>query len=122
MENRIFQYYLRNAPAEKQQGLGPLLLAEGHAVGALIHGRVLLVGTHHDPVQRAVVCGIAVVRALRNGALNALVGIAAHGIQPPSSDFLGSFPRKFEIIHLLIDFFLSYRYNRCGKIQAEYPF
>jgi hypothetical protein len=80
------------------------------------------VGTHHDPVQGAVVCGIAVVRALRNGALNALVGIAAHGIQPPSSDFLGSFPRKFEIIHLLIDFFLSYRYNRCGKIQAEYPF
>ena len=92
-----------------------LLLPEGHAVGALIHGGVGLMGTHQDPLQGAVVSAVAVVCALRNGALDALVGIAAHGILPPSFDFSGSFPQKSENIHLLIDFFAAYRYNRRGK-------
>ena len=57
-----------------------LLLAEGHAVGALVHSGVCLVGTHHDPLQGAVVCFIAMVHALGNGALDALVGIVVHDL------------------------------------------
>ena len=55
-----------------------LLLAEGHAVGALVHGGVILMGTHQDAVQRAVVLGVAVIGAGLDGAFNALVGMAVH--------------------------------------------
>ena len=55
-----------------------LFLAEGHAVGALVNGRIGLVGAYQDFVQRAVVCVLAMVSALRNGAFNALVYIAVH--------------------------------------------
>ena len=55
-----------------------LLLAEGLAVGALIHGGVGLVGTNQDAIQRAVVLGIAMVGASLDGALNTFVGIAFH--------------------------------------------
>ena len=58
-----------------------LLLAEGLAVGALIHGRIALVGAHQNPVQRTVVLVLAVVCALMDGAFDALVGIAVHGIR-----------------------------------------
>ena len=54
------------------------LLAEGLAVGALVHGGILLMGAHQDFVQRAVVLGIAVVSAGCDGAFDALVGIAVH--------------------------------------------
>lgn len=57
-----------------------LLSAEGHAVGALIHGGIGLMGADLDPIQRAVVLGFAVVGALMNGALHALVGMAAHNL------------------------------------------
>ena len=50
-----------------------LLSAEGFAVGALIHCGILLMGTHQNAVQGAVVFGIAVVSALLNGAFDALV-------------------------------------------------
>ena len=56
----------------------PLPLAEGLAVSALVHGGVGLVGTHQDPVQRAVVLGIAVISAGLNGAFDALVGMTVH--------------------------------------------
>jgi hypothetical protein len=56
-----------------------LLLAEGLAVGALVHCGVLLVGTHQDSLQRAVVGVVAVVSAGLDGAFDALVGIAVHG-------------------------------------------
>ena len=55
-----------------------LLLAEGHAVGTLIHCGISLVGAHHDPIQRTVVLVLAVMCALGNGAFDALVGIAVH--------------------------------------------
>ena len=55
-----------------------LLFTEGLAVGALVHGGVLLVGAYHDAIQRAVVLGIAMVCTLLNGALNALVCMAIH--------------------------------------------
>ena len=57
-----------------------LLLAEGFAVGALIHGRILLMGAHQDSIQGAVVFGIAVVSALLNGAFDALVCLVVHTI------------------------------------------
>ena len=55
-----------------------LSLAEGLAVGALIHGGVGFVGAYQNLVQRTVVLGIAVVGAGPNGTFDALVGIAVH--------------------------------------------
>jgi hypothetical protein len=59
---------------------GRLLLAEGLAVSALIHGRVLLMGAHQDLVQRTVVLGVAVIGTGLDGAFDALVGVAVHDI------------------------------------------
>ena len=55
-----------------------LLLAEGLAVGALIHGGIGFVGANQNTIQRAVVLGIAMVGAGLDGALNTFVGIAFH--------------------------------------------
>ncbi len=55
-----------------------LFLAKGHAVGALIHGGIALVGADLDLVQRAVIRGIAVMRAGDDGAFDAVVGMAIH--------------------------------------------
>ena len=60
-----------------------LLLAEGLAVGALVHSGVGLVSTHHNTVQGAVVCIIAVVSALSNGTFNTLISITVHISFPP---------------------------------------
>ena len=62
-----------------------LFLTEGHAVGALVHGGVCLMGTYHDPLQRAVVCFLAMIGALLDGALNALIGMTVHF----ASSFIG---------------------------------
>ena len=59
-----------------------LLLPEGLAVGALVLGGIGLVGAHQNPVQRAVVLGIAVIGTGFDGTFDALVGMAVH------SDFL----------------------------------
>ena len=56
----------------------PLALAEGFAVGALVHGGVLLVRANQDAIQAAVVLGIAMVSALLHGAFNALVCMTIH--------------------------------------------
>ena len=55
-----------------------LLLAEGLAVGALVHGGVTLVGSDQNTVQSTVVCITAVVCALLNGAFDALVCFTIH--------------------------------------------
>ena len=55
-----------------------LLLLEGLAVGALIHGGIGLVGANHDPIQGAVVLTLAVVCTLGDGAFNTLVSMAIH--------------------------------------------
>ena len=55
-----------------------LLLAEGHAVRALIHGRIGLMGADHNPLQRTVVGLIAMMGALLDSAFDALVCIAVH--------------------------------------------
>jgi hypothetical protein len=53
-------------------------LAEGLAVGALIHGGVCFVGAYQDAVQGAIVLGVAVISAGLDGALDALVGMMVH--------------------------------------------
>ena len=57
-----------------------LLFAEGHAVGALIHGRIHLVGTNQNLVQGAVVLMAAMVGTLLDGAFDALVCMTVHKI------------------------------------------
>ena len=52
-----------------------LLLAEGHAVSALVLSGVTLVGAHQNLVQRAVVGVLGVMGAGLDGALDAFVGI-----------------------------------------------
>ena len=59
-----------------------LLLAEGHAVGALILGGVALVSAHQNALQGAVVTGAGMVGALMDGALDALVGIVHVDVPP----------------------------------------
>ena len=54
------------------------LLAEGLAVGALIHSGIGLMGADQDPLQGAEVCILAVMGALCDGAFNALVCMAVH--------------------------------------------
>ena len=55
-----------------------LLSVEGHAVGALVHSGIALMGAHQNGIQGAVVLGAAVVGALLYGAFDALVGMAVH--------------------------------------------
>ena len=55
-----------------------LLLAEGLAVSALIGSGVHLVGAHQDLIQRTVVLMAAVMGALLDGALDALVCMTVH--------------------------------------------
>ena len=64
----------------RQLSLPPifLLLTEGLAVGALVHGRIGFVSAHQNAVQRAEVLVLAVVCALLDGALDALVGMIVH--------------------------------------------
>ena len=86
-------YYFSSLPSRAQKKGGGicrrqmLLFAEGFAVGALIHGRILLMGAHQDSIQGAVVFGIAVVSALLNGAFDALICVAIHNVLPPSFEF-----------------------------------
>ena len=55
-----------------------LLLAEGHAVGALILSGVCLVGTHSDAVERTVVFLLTVMGTLADSTFDGLVGMAVH--------------------------------------------
>ena len=64
-----------------QRGGCGLLLAEGLAVGTLFLGGICLVGTHQNTLQRAEVRIVAVVCALMDGALNALICMAIHSFQ-----------------------------------------
>jgi hypothetical protein len=55
-----------------------LLLAERHAVGALVLGGVAFVGTDHDAVQGAVVFLLTVMGTLVHGAFDGLVCVTVH--------------------------------------------
>ena len=55
-----------------------LFLPERLAVGALIHGRICLVSTHQNLVQRAVVLILTVISTGLDGTFNALVCVTVH--------------------------------------------
>ena len=106
-----------------------LLLAEGHAVGAGIHSGVSLVGTHQDPLQRAVVSILAVVCTLRNGALNALVCVTVHiqfllpfsfgiSMAQQAKTIQANFSYIFVFLQRRIDFFTGGLYNEFGVCKA----
>ena len=54
------------------------LLTEGLAIGALVSSGIDLMGADQNPLQGAEICVLAVMLALRNGTLNALVCMAIH--------------------------------------------
>ena len=54
------------------------LCAEGLAVGALVSSGIGLMGAYQDPLQGAEIGVLAVMLALLNGTLNALVCMAVH--------------------------------------------
>ena len=68
----------RRLPWFREPRKGQSALAEGLAVGALVHGGIGLMGAYQDPVQRAVVLVFTVMGALTHGAFNALVGVTIH--------------------------------------------
>lgn len=70
------------------------LFVEGFAVGALIHSGVQLVGAHQNAVQRAVVLALAVMCALLNGTLDALICLVCHGMLLLFLDFALSMAQK----------------------------
>ena len=78
-----------------------LFLAEGHAVGALVNGRIGLVGAYQNFVQRAVVCILAMIGALLNSTLNALIGMTVHFASSFIGDVLIMTQRKQNILPIL---------------------
>ena len=80
--NTNLSYRLRRCikfpPGGSWRKRGNSLPVEGHAVGALIHSGIALVGTHQNPVQGAVILAAAVMGALMHGAFNGLVGVTIH--------------------------------------------
>ena len=97
MKMSIKKGHAKAYPIEKT-----LFLAEGLAVGALIHGGIAFMGTYQNAVQSAVIAVGAVIGTLMHGTLDALVGVAVHigssfcddGI---SMRLAGTFIRNFEI-------------------------
>ena len=77
----------KNAAAAAAAFMPFLSLAEGLAVRALVLSGICLVGTHQNPIQRAVVLAVAVICALLNGAFDALICVAIHNVLPPSFEF-----------------------------------
>ena len=93
------------------------LLTEGLAVGALILGRCCFVRTHQDPLQGAVIGILAVMLALLDGTLNALVCMAIHGVILLFSVMELGCPRygkTYISLMLMIDFFSAIQYNISG--------
>ena len=76
-KNKLRQGKLRQQTAAACHYL-QLLLAERLAVGALICSGIDFVGAHQDLVQGTVVLVTAVMGALLNSALNALVCMTVH--------------------------------------------
>ena len=55
-----------------------LFLAEGFAVGTLVHGGICLMGANQNTLQGTVICILAVMGALLNGTFNTLVCVTVH--------------------------------------------
>jgi len=68
------------SPTQKRRGSFLHLHLKGHAIRALLHAGVGLMSADHNFLQRAVGLGDAVIFALGDGALNALVGLGTIAI------------------------------------------
>ena len=75
-----------------------LFFAEGHAVSALIHSGVPLVGADQNTVQRTVVGIAAMMGTLLDGALDTLVCIGIHSLFLLFSVMIAVCPREKEIM------------------------
>ncbi len=95
----------RKCTCDTISALFPQILfeTEGLAVGALLLGRVDLMGTDLDFIQRTVILTAAMVGALAHGAGDALVGIVVliHDANLLFQNGL-SLPRDNQIIHCYI--------------------
>ena len=116
-DTMIFYFVKSEMRRQKPPHSFPSLLAEGLAVGALVRGGIGLVSTNQDPVQGAVVCLLAVMLALLDSALNALVCMTIHGIILLFSVMGLACPKTAKTYisyRLTIDFFFAIRYNISG--------
>jgi len=71
-------YFRKKTAAADAAAAFPLLLAEGFAVGTLVHGGITLVGADQNSVQGAVVCLITMMGTLLDGTLDALICVTVH--------------------------------------------
>ena len=79
-----------------------LLLTEGLAVGALVSSGIDLMGTNQNPLQGTEIGILAVISALLNSTLNALVCMAIHRLLPPFRRDGLRLPGRRENIHFVI--------------------
>ena len=96
------------------------LLTEGLAVSALVGSGIGLVSTHQDPLQGAVIGILAVMLALLDGTLNALVCMAIHGFILLFSVMGLDCPecgKTYISATLMIDFFSAIQYNISGMCE-----
>ena len=70
--------HARPSPAYAGEVFVILLSCKRHAVGALIHGGITLMGADLDLVQGTIVLHIAMVDALTNGAFDCFVSLHIH--------------------------------------------
>ena len=92
-----------------------LSLAEGLAVGALVHGGIGFVSAYQNAIQAAVVLVVAVVSAGLNGAFNALVGVVVHGHFLLCFGFLLSMPQESQFIHCIFYKNMLFCYCICRR-------
>ena len=85
-------------PGLPQSSFLQLLLAEGHAVGALVNSGVHFVGTHQDAVQGAVILVATMVGALLDSTLDALVCMTVHRKASFEIGFCSSMDSRVESI------------------------
>lgn len=95
------------------------LLAEGLAIGALIHSGVSLVGSNQNALQGAVIGILAVMGTLLHSTLNALVCIGIHSFYPPSLRDGLRLPKDAENMHFLLCLRLTF-FLKPSIIFAEY--
>ena len=75
---RIRQESQKENAATSAAAFDSLLLAEGLTVGALILSGIRFMGADQNAIQRTVVLAVAMICALLNGTLDALVCMAVH--------------------------------------------
>lgn len=81
------------------------LLVEGLAVRTPVFRGIEFVGTHKDPIQRAVVFAVAMVCALLHGTFNTLIGMAIHTVSLLFSSSCLACPSEVTLFREFFPFF-----------------